>query len=38
MDFGIADIFIMVLVTIGPLKATLVYTTLTQGESLWISR
>lgn len=31
MDLGIADIFIILLVTIGPLKATLVYATLTQG-------
>jgi hypothetical protein len=31
MDLGLADIFIIVLVSIGPLKATLVYATLTQG-------
>jgi hypothetical protein len=36
MDLGIANIFIMLL--IGALKATLVYATLTQGESSWISR
>ena len=32
MDLGLADIFIILLVTIiGPLKATLVYATLSQG-------
>jgi hypothetical protein len=31
MDLGLADIFIILLVTIGPLKATLVYATLTRG-------
>jgi hypothetical protein len=34
MDLGIAEL----IVTIGPLKAALVYATLTQGESSWISR
>jgi hypothetical protein len=31
MDLGIADIVIILLVTIGPLKATLVSAALTQG-------
>jgi hypothetical protein len=31
-DLGVADIFIILLVTIGPLKATLVDATLTKAQ------
>jgi len=38
MDLGLADIFIILLVTIGPLKATLVYATLTRGTDAAFKR
>lgn len=38
MDLGLADIFIILLVTIGPLKATLVYATLTQDTDAAFKR
>lgn len=37
MELGLADIFIILLVTIGPLKAVLVDATLTQGTDAALS-
>jgi multiple antibiotic resistance protein len=38
MNLGIADIFVILLVTIGPLKAALVYATLTAGTDAAFKR
>lgn len=37
MELGLADIFIILLATIGPLKAVLVDATLTQGKDAALS-